>query len=138
MSTGEEPTAVIGKNSTKRHHMFKEVPEITEFEFEYASGIKATGRSSAFDAAHNLEVVYEDGRLVIDPYSTYNGLKGETSDGIIIKDEIPNQQAKQMDNDALAIMNDTPVLVPGEEGLRDIEIVQAILLSAKLGEKVYL
>ncbi len=137
-ATGEEPIAVIGENSTERHHMFKEVPEITEFEFEYASGIKATGRSSAFDTVHNLDVIYDNGQLVIDPYSSSNGLKGETSDGIIIKDEIPNQQAKQMDNDALAIINNTPVLVPGEEGLRDIEIVQAILLSAKLGEKVYL
>ena len=41
-----------------------------------------------------------------------------------------NQQARQMDDDALAILNNTEVLVPGEEGLRDIRIVKAILASA--------
>jgi glucose-fructose oxidoreductase len=31
-----------------------------------------------------------------------------------------------MDDDALSIMNGKPMLVPGEEGLRDIRIVEAI------------
>ena len=46
-----------------------------------------------------------------------------------------NQQAVQMDDDALAIINDKPVLVPGEEGLRDIAIVEKINESAALGGK---
>jgi glucose-fructose oxidoreductase len=41
-----------------------------------------------------------------------------------------------MDNDALAILNGTPVLVPGEEGLRDIRIVQAIMEADRTGEVV--
>ena len=49
---------------------------------------------------------------------------------------IPNQQARQMDNDALSIINNTDMLVPGEEGLRDIRIVEAIYKSAKEGVRV--
>jgi glucose-fructose oxidoreductase len=41
-----------------------------------------------------------------------------------------------MDQDALAIMGKKPMLVPGEEGLRDIRIVEAILESAKTGNRV--
>ena len=44
---------------------------------------------------------------------------------------IPNQQAKQMDEDALAIINNKPVLVPGEEGWKDIVVVEAIYKSVK-------
>ena len=136
--TGERPVAVTASHQTFRHDMFREVPEVTTFEFEFASGIKATGKSSAYETTHQLAIDYENGHVALDNFSRYNQLEGETSDGIILKDEIPNQLVKQMDADALAVINDTDVLVPGQEGLRDIELVQAIQLSAKLGGKVYL
>ena len=41
-----------------------------------------------------------------------------------------------MDDDAGAIMQKKPLLVPGEEGLRDIRIVQAIYQSAASGKRV--
>ena len=50
----------------------------------------------------------------------------------------PFQQMTQMDNDALAIMQNKPVLVPGEEGLADIRIVEAIYRAAKEGKRVTL
>ena len=43
-----------------------------------------------------------------------------------------------MDDDALAIMQNKPMLVPGEEGLRDIRIVEAIYKSAASGKAVKL
>ena len=51
---------------------------------------------------------------------------------------IVNQQAKQMDDDAKSIKQGKAVLVPGEEGLRDIRIVEAIHASAKTGQAVNL
>ena len=51
---------------------------------------------------------------------------------------VPWQQAKQMDDDALAIMQGKPMFVPGEEGLRDIRIVEAIYKSAASGKEVRL
>lgn len=36
-----------------------------------------------------------------------------------------------MDDDALAILQNQPVMVPGEEGMRDIRIVQAAFESAR-------
>jgi glucose-fructose oxidoreductase len=43
-----------------------------------------------------------------------------------------------MDDDALSIMQGQPMLVPGEEGQRDIRIVEAILRSATTGQPVSL
>ncbi len=45
----------------------------------------------------------------------------------------PWQQTKQMDDDALSIMQKKPMLVPSEEGLRDIILVEAIYKSAATG-----
>jgi glucose-fructose oxidoreductase len=43
-----------------------------------------------------------------------------------------------MDDDALSIMQKKPMLVPGEEGLRDIRIVEAIYKSAATKQRVHL
>jgi len=51
---------------------------------------------------------------------------------------VPWQQAKQMDDDALAIMQNKPLIAPGEEGLRDIRIVEAIYKAASSGQRVKL
>ena len=43
-----------------------------------------------------------------------------------------------MDNDALAILGEGPALVSGEEGLKDIRIVNAIFEAARTGKEVSL
>ena len=71
----------------------------------------------------------------MDSFSGYSGNKGYSTLGEI-NFPIDNQQAQQMDEDALAIMQNKAVLVPGEEGLRDIRIVEAIYKAAKTGTTV--
>jgi glucose-fructose oxidoreductase len=41
-----------------------------------------------------------------------------------------------MDDDAMSIMQSKPMLVPGEEGLRDIRVVEAIYKCADTGQRV--
>jgi glucose-fructose oxidoreductase len=43
-----------------------------------------------------------------------------------------------MDDDALSIMQKKPMMVPGQEGLRDIRIVEAIYKSARTKSRVAL
>jgi hypothetical protein len=40
-----------------------------------------------------------------------------------------------MDNDSLAIMHCTPLLAPGEEGLKDAIVIEAIYQAAASGRK---
>ncbi len=73
------------------------------------------------------------------PYSAYSGVQGSSPLGMInTQYSVPGQQAMQMVDDALAIMQNKPMLVPGEEGLRDIRIVEAIYKSAAGGKSVKL
>jgi glucose-fructose oxidoreductase len=84
----------------------------------------------------DLKVTCEKGWYTLSPFQAYNGINGITSDGIRLNATIPNQQAKQMDDDALAIIDNTPVLVPGEEGLKDTIVVEAIYRSAAANARV--
>ena len=71
-----------------------------------------------------------------EPFQAYSGVQGMTSQGKILDLKIPNEQATQMDDDAPAIRNNTALSVPGEEGLRDIRVVEAIHQSAVEGRRV--
>ncbi len=136
-ASGEEPVRV--KNASQRvlrPELFKEVDETTEFEFEFPSGAVGYGRTSVGEEMNSLTVKCAQGSYALEPMQQYEGVKGKTSDGKLLDAQVDHQQAKQMDDDALAIIEGRPVMVPGEEGLRDIRLVQAIIESARTGKPV--
>ena len=137
-ATGEEPISVIAEQMTSRPEIFTETDETTHFTLEFPSGAIAHGKTSVGKDMHELYVDCEKGWYTLQPFSMYSGVKGKTSDGIILPPFDGMQQAKQMDDDALSILNNTPMIVPGEEGMKDIRIVEAIYKSAKIGEKISL
>ncbi len=136
-STGEEPVRVIkARQWAERPELFKEVDENTEFELQFPSGAIGYGKASRYESENVLRVEAERGWYELEPMQAYDGVKGETSDGRKLDREVEDQQAKQMDDDALAILEGRPPMVPGEEGLRDIRIILAIIESAKTGAPV--
>ncbi|MGY5850624.1 Gfo/Idh/MocA family protein [Salegentibacter sp. F14] len=138
-STGMEPISVSAVHSTKRPDIFKEVDETTIFDLEFPDGIIANCKTSFGENLNNLEINCEKGWYYLRPFQSYSGVKGKASDGTILPPFGKNQQAVQMDDDARAILNDQPVLVPGEDGLRDIMILEKIYQSAaKNGERLIL
>lgn len=138
-SAQEEPVAVISaKHEILRPEIYHEVDETTYFKLEFPSGAVAECATSLGKRMQKLRIDCENGWYWLKPFQSYSGIKGETSDGEIINEQIPNQQARQMDNDTRAIVNNRKVLVPGEEGLRDIRIVEAVYKSARLGQRVAL
>lgn len=133
-AVGEEPTRVLrATQSTARPELFGDVDETTEFELEFPSGLVAVGRTSVGEVLNELRVDCARGGYALAPMQTYTGVQGVTSDGKPLDQPIENQQARQMDDDALAILEDRDVMVPGEEGLADIRIVRAILETARSG-----
>ncbi|MEM8523394.1 MAG: Gfo/Idh/MocA family oxidoreductase [Bacteroidota bacterium] len=136
-ATDMEPVRVLSAtHSTKRPKIFTEVDETTEYQLEFTNGLVAYGKTSVGETFNQLRVDCENGWYELSPMQSYKGVQGETSDGTLLNKPIDNQQARQMDNDALAILNDTSVLVPGSEGLKDIRIVNAIQAAAAKGAKV--
>ena len=137
-TTGEEPEAVTASHTTTRPEMFDEVDETTHFTLEFSGGAVARCKTSFGMSLNSLRVNCEKGWYELQPFQSYSGIQGKTSDGIVLNAEVDNQQARQMDNDSLAIIENTNVLVPGEEGLKDVRIVEAVYRSAALGERVEL
>lgn len=137
-SSGMEPIAVVARASTTRPEIYKEVDETMEFDLDFPGGATAKCETSFGKSMNDLHVNFEKGWYKLSPFQAYSGINGVTSDGIKLNERIPNQQARQMDDDALAIVNKTRPLVPGEEGLKDIRIVEAIYRSVREKKKIAL
>lgn len=129
LSTGEEPISVIAREYKSRPEVYHEVEETVIYQLEFPSGAIASCQSSFAMRMNHLQVNYESGWLRMAPHCSYGGNRGVLSDGEEIYTPVERQQVLQMDNDAQAILEDTPVMVPGEEGLRDMKVVEAVLKS---------
>ncbi|MEJ7740872.1 MAG: Gfo/Idh/MocA family oxidoreductase [Chitinophagaceae bacterium] len=139
LGSGLEPVAVISAvTSTTRPEIYKNgLDETTVATLEFPGGVVADIKTSYGENVNFLNILCEKGEIKMAPYSAYSGVKGGSPLGVIdLPYEVPWQQTKQMDDDATAIMQGKPMLVPGEEGLRDIRIVQAIYKSAGTRQRV--
>jgi len=134
--THEEPVAVTAWHETTRMDLFSEVDETTHFDLEFPSGAQASCMTTLNHGENRLHVNCKEGWYQLIPFQSYSGVQGKTSDGKLLNKTIPNQQARQMDHDAQAILNNNPVLVPGTDGLKDIRVVEAIFKSASTGERI--
>jgi len=137
-ATGEEPIAVEARHEVTHPDIFTAGDSTTHFTLAFPSGASAQCMTSMVKPGNKLEVNCANGWYRLEPMSEMDEVRGETSAGHQLNREIPSQQAAQMDNDALAIINDTPVIVPGEEGLRDIRVVRGAFESVRKGERVQL
>lgn len=141
LGTGMEPIAVVSaKTSTTRPEIYKNgLDETVVATLEFPGGVIADIKTSFGENMNFLNITCAKGEIKMSPYSGYAGVRGSSPLGEInFPYQVPWQQAKQMDDDALAIIQKKPVLVPGEEGLRDIRIVEAIYKSAGSGQRVNL
>lgn len=131
------PKRVISaKQYTNRPHLFSEVDETTEYQLELENGLMAFGKTSVGASENYLKVTCERGNYELSPMQSYNGVVGKRSDGILLNDFVDSQQALQMDDDALALLENRPMMIKGEEGLQDIRIIQAIIQSAKTNDSI--
>ncbi|MBX2815762.1 MAG: Gfo/Idh/MocA family oxidoreductase [Saprospiraceae bacterium] len=116
--------------------MATEVDLTTAYTLELSNGLIVEGKTSVVEGMNQLRIDCDKGWYAMAPMQSYNGVKGERSDGVKLNQHCPNQQARQMDDDALAIMKETDVIAPGEMGLRDVRIINAIFESARTGSPV--
>lgn len=129
-AANKEPVAVRGKQWSERD-IYDEVDEFTEFELEFSEDITASGETSFGKSTNYLNVDCADGWYRLEPFQSYSGVQGETSDGTELAPDSGHQQARQMDREVLAIKEGRAPIVPGTEGLRDIRIVRAIMESSE-------
>ena len=141
LGAGMEPVAIVSaKTSTTRPEIYKNgLDETAVATLAFPGGVTADIKTSFGEDINYLNIVCQKGEVKIAPYQAYTGAKGSSPLGEINHEyQVPWQQAKQMDDDALSIMQEKPMMVPGEEGLRDIRVVEAIYKSAGTGKPVTL
>lgn len=132
-TTGEEPISVSAQSFKIRPDLI-EADEVTSFQLQFPSGAVATCETGFHANFDYLKVFCEKGWYELDPFQRYSGIKGRKSKGEFNFEQI-NQQTVQMDEMAWCIQNKKPMRVPGEEGVRDIVVVEKIWESIANGGK---
>ncbi|HPG40012.1 MAG TPA: Gfo/Idh/MocA family oxidoreductase [bacterium] len=135
-SIGAEPLAVTAQQYKTDPERFQ-VDETVTMQLEFPGGALANVMTSFSINTNILHIVADKGWIQLNPFSGYRGIKMQTNKGPIQLADI-NQQAAQMDEVAWCIANKQPMRVPGEEGLRDIKIVEAVRESLRTGARVSL
>jgi len=141
--SGEEPTEVNALIYTAPNDpRFKEVEENINFQLRFPSGILANCTSSyGYDAQSYYRVIGTKGWLEMEPATIYRGLRMRVHhDGVTEEKSLPvlDHFALEMDHMSECVMQNKEPLTPGEEGLRDLNIMMAVYLAAKTGKTVKL
>ena len=129
---GQEPVAVKARQEKTRPDFFKEVDETIFWELKFPGGFIATGKSSYNNNWSYLKVEAEHGKFELGPAYGYNAIDGYVNGKPMPFPQIV-QQAAQMDDFANCIVQNKVSRVPGEEGLKDMKVVDAIFKSLDSG-----
>ena len=143
--TGEEPIAVTARESTdRRDPRFTEVEDIIDWTLEFPSGAIA-GCQSMYSANQNHILLMGDkGRIELEPATRYDGnhmwlgRDGREREVTPPAGPAKTQFAGQLDHLAQCVRSGREPIVSGEEGLRDMRIVEAIYRSAREGRTIRL
>lgn len=133
-TTGEEPLFVTAREEKTRPELFKEVDETIHFELEFPSGCIARGVSSYNMNLNHLKAKAEKGDFELSQAYRYGGMVGKTPEGPMNFPQV-NHQAAQMEDFAECVMRKKPTRVPGEMGMLDMKVVEAIYRSIASGKK---
>jgi predicted dehydrogenase len=135
-TTGLDPIAVTAKEGPKTDpQKFNGIEESLTWQMEMPDGIICEGKASYSEHMNFLKAEAEKGIFQLTSAYGYSGQAGNTPEGEMNFPHL-NQQAKQMDDFALAIKNKRPTPVPGEMGRRDVRIIEAIYEAMNTGKKV--
>lgn len=134
---GQVPVSVSATFDPKTDPvLFREVEAGVRWQMQFADGAVAECRTSyAENLSSRLRAETATGWLELQPAFGYGGLAGRTSQGPMNLPNVP-QQARQLDDFADCVLNDKPTRVPGEMGLRDVQLLEAIYRAAETGQKV--
>lgn len=138
---GEEPVWVTAQETKTNPEKFKEdVDETIQFQLGFPSGAVASCLSTY--NMNYLDRFYlngQNGFAELQPATGYGPIKGRTNKGELTQPHMTHQTI-QMDEMAGIILDGKQPIVPvdGEEGLKDLKIIDAIYQAVKTGRKVEL
>ena len=145
--TGEEPVEVSARLTRPAGDpRFREVEDICAFTLQFPSGVVANCASGySFHASRQLRLHGAEAWAQLDPAFGYDNLAlqigrraGEAESVETRRFSPKNQFALEMDHFAEAIRSNRVPRTPGEEGLQDMKLIEAIYQAAAAGHPVAL
>ena len=148
--TGEEPVEVFAWTwSTPGDPRFAEVEENVAWQMRFPSGVVAS-LSASYDAHESrpARLYFQQAAVKLDPAFAYRGQRLSVSrrspdredvevvEELLLEDK--NQFAAELDHMADCVLTGRKPRTPGEEGLQDQKIMEAIYLSARENRPVQL
>ncbi|MBP1223949.1 Gfo/Idh/MocA family protein [Flavobacterium sp. 1355] len=137
---GEEPIAVTAQfGHVNDKNRFSETEESISWQMEFPSGANANCNTSC---GYNIDRFYataDEGSFELSPALSYGPYTGKTSEKEL-KFPAINQQKTQMDEICKVLLENKklPNHITGEEGLKDIKVINAIYKAAETGKKVFI
>lgn len=139
---GEEPIEVSAMESTdKTDPRFRNVEDRIDWQMRFPSGALANCVSS-YTSNHNAwRATGTEGWVGMEPATPYDGhqmwtrKKGKTEQ-VTLPVPAKNQFVAQLDHLAECALSGREPIVAGEEGLRDLRLIEAIYRSAREGKAI--
>jgi predicted dehydrogenase len=138
--TGEEPVSVTAQfGPVTDAELFKEVEASIFWQLEFPGGAVSNSSSTYNCGVDRFFASADEGQFELSPGISYGPFKGKTSKGELHFPDI-NQQAAQMDGIGKLLLENhlLPSHITGEEGLKDMKIIEAIYEAARTGKKISL
>ena len=135
---GEEPIAVTAQfGPVHNKQIFSETEESISWQMEFPSGAISNCNTTVSYNADRLYASADEGFFELSPALSYGPFDGKSSKGPL-KFPVINQQQTQMDEIAKLLLENKklPSHITGEEGLKDIKVINAIYKAAETGKKV--
>ena len=133
-SADMEPISVSARAYNTYPNLMPGMEQTMAFDLEFPGGIVANITTSYVSRGNYVEISAENGNYGLTPSYGYDGAQGYIKDQQMEFPKI-NQQAAQMDAFARNILDNTPVVASGEDGLQDMRIIDAIYKSARKNGK---
>lgn len=132
---GEEPLEFMATIlNPKGDEGFTDVEDIVSWRMRFPSGVIANCLTGYSFSGNRFSVYGSDASLTLEPATDYyeHGLRVMTAqDQTEPQIQERNQFALEMDHLSEAVLNDTPVKTPGEEGMQDVRLMMKIYEAAE-------
>jgi len=138
---GAEPVEVTAQMDQPRDDpRFNEVEASMVFTLKFPNGALACC-STTYDSAggSRLRIMNEGGDIFLEPAFSYGAPKMWIRERGQMKQAVypaVDQFANEMDEFSRELMENKPILTPGEEGLADVRVMQALYAAAREGKAV--
>jgi len=135
---GEEPVAVTAQFGIVNDPVrFAQVEESISWQMHFKSGAVANCNTSMGYNIDRLYATADEGSFELSPALSYGPFKGKSSQGEL-QFPVINQQQAQLDGICSVILENKPLPnhITGEEGLKDMLVIEAVYEAAKTGKKI--